>query len=85
MDHVNKEKQTQKAYLTVNIAVISLLTFATLKKIFSPVMTQRHKPLVHYSYSDKGNQCNELDETTHFRLVRQMHLMLLCGLTWDVN
>lgn len=36
----NKTKQKKEdAYLTVNIAVIGLLTFATLKKIFFPVMT----------------------------------------------
>lgn len=29
-----------EAYLTIDIAVVGLLAFATLKKVFSPAMTQ---------------------------------------------
>lgn len=41
--HKQQKQQEQKhSYLTVNIAVVCLLTFTTFKQVFSPVIKTRY-------------------------------------------
>lgn len=43
------------SYLTVHIAVVGLLTFATLKKVFSPVVTWQHNMMVPVNYQNNNS------------------------------